>query len=161
MAGMFTRSRMKEWGEVKNIPVDWKWCMRSRSAILRQSEENHVNEKKKRWKHLSRQDRPYSKLSHNWGGLKALDGSHEPCTQWRNGKQATCATRLKKIFLRLTFLCYGTCSKCKKVSGKLINIRIVRVCTHCWKEMLKVLECISNHYTKLVCSKKRGSHAYE
>ena len=28
-------------------------------------------------------------------------------------------------------------------------------------EMLKVLECISNHYTKLVCSKNRGSHAYE
>jgi len=26
---------------------------------------------------------------------------------------------------------------------------------------LKVLECISNHYTKLVCSKNRGSHAYE
>ncbi len=29
------------------------------------------------------------------------------------------------------------------------------------KEMLKVLECISNHYTKPVCSKKRGNHAYE
>src|SRR6266567_6023244 len=34
---------MKEWGEVKHIPVDTQSCMRSRSALLRRSEETHVN----------------------------------------------------------------------------------------------------------------------